>query len=131
MGLLDSISNVIVNKLAGEDNGPIAKAALNLFNEYGGLPGIVDKLSESGLGQQVASWVSTNTNLPVTPDEIKAAIGESKIAELAQQMGITEEDMSAKIAEYLPKVIDKLTPNGEVPADNSAVISQVLSMLKK
>lgn len=47
-----------------------------------------------------------------------------------QKFGITPEVLSTQIAQHLPSVIDKMTPNGEVGADSGNLLSTVLGMLK-
>lgn len=53
----------------------------------------------------------------------------SKIDALAKSLGIDKRAALAKISEFLPKVIDKLTPNGQLPADS--LVGEALEMLKQ
>lgn len=129
MGLLDSIAGSVLGKLGGQQGG-MAQIALDMFNQNGGLEGVLGKLKESGLADQAASWVGTGTNLPVNADQITSALGSSQIAEMAAKFGINPADLSAKIAEHLPSVIDKMTPNGAVESDSGNLLSTVLGMLK-
>ena len=129
MGLLDSIAGSVLGKLGGEQGG-IAQVALDMFNQHGGLDGVLSKLKEGGLGDEVASWVSKGENLPVSASQINDALGSDTLTNLAKKFGIDPADLSAKIAEHLPAVIDKLTPDGEVPADSGNLLSTILGMLK-
>jgi uncharacterized protein YidB (DUF937 family) len=129
MGLLDSIAGSVLGKLGGQQGG-MAQIALDMFNQNGGLEGVLGKLKESGLADQAASWVSTGANLPVNADQITSALGSGQIAEMAAKFGINPADLSAKIAEHLPTVIDKMTPNGAVESDSGNLLSTVLGMLK-
>ena len=61
MGLLDSIAGAVMGKLGGTEGG-MAQIALDMFNQHGGLNGVLEKLKTSGLGDQVASWVGTGEN---------------------------------------------------------------------
>lgn len=103
---------------------------MEMFNNNGGLSGILEKLKASGLGEQAASWVSKGENLPISADQISSALGNSQIAEMAAKFGITPEVLSSQIAQHLPGVIDKMTPNGEVDTDSGGLLSTVLGMLK-
>ena len=47
----------------------------------------------------------------------------------AEKAGISPEVASAKIAELLPSIVDKLTPNGQVP-EQSSLLQSGLSLLK-
>ena len=129
MGLLDSIAGAVMGKLGGTEGG-MAQIALDMFNQHGGLNGVLDKLKTSGLGDQVASWVGTGENQAVSPDQITSALGSSQIAELAAKFGISPDVLSSQLAQHLPDVINKLTPHGEVPADSSNMLTSVLGMFK-
>ena len=130
MGLLDSIAGAVMGKLGGTEGG-MAQIALDMFNQHGGLNGVLEKLKTSGLGDQVASWVGTGENQAVSADQITSALGNSQIAELAAKFGITPDVLSGQLAQHLPDVINKLTPHGEVPIDgDSNLLTSVLGMFK-
>ena len=129
MGLLDGIAGAVMGKLGGTEGG-MAQIALDMFNQHGGLNGVLDKLKTSGLGDQVASWVGTGENQAVSPDQISSALGSSQIAELAAKFGISPDVLSGQLAQHLPDVINKLTPHGEVPTDSGNMLTSVLGMFK-
>ena len=129
MGLLDSIAGAVMGKLGGTEGG-MAQIALDMFNQHGGLNGVLDKLKTSGLGDQVASWVGTGENQAVSADQITSALGSSQIAELAAKFGISPDVLSGQLAQHLPDVINKLTPHGEVPTDSGNMLTSVLGMFK-
>jgi len=108
MGLLDGVLG-----------GVIGAEALSLVKGYldkhGGLEGVVAEFEKTGFGQQVKSWISTGPNLPVTGDDIKNALGSEKVKELAASTGLPLDKVADYLAENLPKVIDKLTPEGTLP----------------
>ena len=130
MGLFDSVAGAVLGKLGGQQ-GSMAQVAMEMFNNNGGLSGIVDKFKAGGLSEQVASWVGTGENIAVSPEQISSVMGEGTIADMAAKFGLSPEVLSAQIAQYLPTVVDKLTPNGEVNAESSGgLLSTVLGMLK-
>lgn len=129
MGLFDSVAGAVLGKLGGQQGG-VAQIALDMFNQYGGLTGVLDKLKENGLAEEAASWVGTGANIPVNADQIANALGNSEIADMAAKFGIDPADLSAKIAVHLPTVIDKMTPDGEVNENSGNLMSVVLGMLK-
>jgi len=126
MGLLDSIESAVM----GSGQGGIAQIATEMFNQNGGLNGVLDKLKAGGLGDAAASWVGKGANLPVSADQISSALGSGAIADMAAKFGISPDTLSAQIAQHLPAVIDKMTPNGEVTADSGNILSSVLGMFK-
>lgn len=129
MGLLDSVAGAVLGKLGGEQ-GSMAQVAMEMFNQHGGLSGILDKFKAGGLGDVAASWVGKGENLPISAEQISSVLGSGAIAEMAAKFGISADTLSAQIAEHLPTVIDKMTPNGEVTGDSGSLLSTVLSMLK-
>ena len=114
MGLLDSVLGAITQRGTGN---PLLDSVLALVNDprAGGLEGLLAKFQESGLGNIADSWVSTGKNLPVSADQITSALGSEQLGALAQNLGMSRGDVSSKLAEMLPGVVDKLTPNGQVP----------------
>ena len=130
MGLFDSVAGAVLGKLGGQQ-GSMAQVAMEMFNNNGGLSGIVDKFKQGGLSEQVASWVGTGENIAVSPEQISSVMGEGAIVDMAAKFGLSPEVLSAQIAQYLPTVVDKLTPNGEVNAESGGgLLSSVLGMLK-
>jgi len=126
MGLLDSIAGALL----GGNNGGIAQVAMEMLNQHGGVEGVLNKLKEGGLGDEVASWVGTGTNLPVSADQITNALGSGTIGELASKFGISPDVLSSQIAQHLPDLINKATPNGEVTSETGNLVTSILGMLK-
>lgn len=129
MGLLDSIAGTVLGKLGGEQ-GSITQVAMDLFNQNGGLNGILEKFKENGLGETAASWVGNGENISISAEQISSVLGNGAIADMAAKFGINPDTLSAQIAEHLPTLVDKLTPNGEAPAESGNLLSTVLGMLK-
>ena len=133
MGLFDSVAGSVLSSVMGggsSGGGDLASAVLGMVQgQEGGLGGLVGKLASAGLADQVSSWVGTGENLPVNPDQIASALGDTQIGELAAKLGLSNEQISSGLATILPMVIDKMTPNGQVEAGGGDLMSQGLSML--
>ncbi|MDO8961497.1 MAG: YidB family protein [Methylophilus sp.] len=129
MGLFDSLAGGMLDKVLGE-KGAMAQVAMDMLKQHGGLNGVLEKFKEGGLAEQAASWVGKGENLPITAEQIAGVLGNGALAEMAAKFGIDANSLSAQIAEHLPAIVDKLTPNGEVPAESGNVLSTVLGMLK-
>jgi uncharacterized protein YidB (DUF937 family) len=129
MGLLDSVAGAVLGKLGGQQGG-MAQIAMDMFNQNGGLAGVLEKFQAGGLAEQAASWVGKGENIPVSADQISSVLGSGAIADMAAKFGIDPATLSAQIAEHLPTVVDKMTPNGAVEGDSSNLLSTVLGMLK-
>lgn len=90
--------------------------------------GLIETFKSKGLGDLIGSWVGTDQNKPISGDQVQQVLGEGKIKELADKHGVDVNTVKAKVSEYLPGVIDKLTPDGKVPEDD--MLSKGLNALK-
>jgi uncharacterized protein YidB (DUF937 family) len=81
----------------------------------GGLGGLLEKLQQSGLGDVAKSWVDTGQNQPVSPSSLGSALGPTLIKTLAEKTGLSEQEVTAQLAQLLPGFVDKLTPQGRLP----------------
>jgi uncharacterized protein YidB (DUF937 family) len=88
----------------------------------GGLQGFTNQLQGSGLGDLVSSWIGTGQNRAISPDQIVSALGRSRVDSLSQRAGIPAALGAGAIAAIIPALIDKLTPDGQVP-ERSAMAS--------
>ena len=121
MGLLDSLAGA-AGQLLGQqqgNNSPLLQAALSMLNNgsaQGGLQGLVQQFTQAGLGQQIQSWIGNGANLPISADQVKQALGNAHLDSLAQASGLNTSDVATHLSSLLPGLIDKLTPNGQVPS---------------
>jgi uncharacterized protein YidB (DUF937 family) len=83
----------------------------------GGLQKILGQLQQSGKGAKGQSWVSAGPNEPADADDIRAALSEQELAQIAQQLGVSEDEAAEAVARVLPDVVDQATPEGELPDD--------------
>ncbi len=127
MNILNSLLGAVSNEIAntngdsGSIDNTLVSSVFGLINaqQTGGLMGLVEKMAASGLNEQVNSWVSTGQNLPVTGNQIQAALGSSVVQELATKIGIDNNEVANNLARLLPLIIDQLTPDGQITNDNT------------
>jgi uncharacterized protein YidB (DUF937 family) len=105
MGMFDGL-------LGGIVGAEMATVVNGLIEKHGGIQGIIAQMEQQGLGGTVRSWVATGVNQPITPDQVHQAFGADTIKQLAAKIGMTPEDLAAKLSQILPQAIDKLTPGG-------------------
>jgi uncharacterized protein YidB (DUF937 family) len=128
MSFIDDMKNKAMGNIA--DENPTASAALEMLkNHPGGLSGLVQQFHDKGLGDVVTSWVGTGQNLPISAEQIQNVLSNEHVKAFAAKAGISPDVASAKIAELLPAIVDKLTPNGQVP-EQSSLLQSGLSLLK-
>jgi len=128
MGLLDSILGAVATNAGGTSN-PILGALDSLLEKNGGMQGLSDKFSQGGLGDVFSSWVSTGQNLPINASQIQSVLGQEQIQALAGKIGIDPAKVSGLLAGNLPFIVDKLTPDGQLPTDPAAVKAGITSLL--
>lgn len=122
MSLLDDVLREVSGAAGGAadpSQHSLATDLLGMLSGGGmskGLGGLVDMFNQKGLGDVVQSWVSTGKNLPISADQIQAVLGSSQVQALAAKAGISPQMASAAIAQILPQLVDKATPNGHLPA---------------
>jgi uncharacterized protein YidB (DUF937 family) len=84
----------------------------------GGLSKMVQGAQTSGLSAQADSWVGTGENAPVSAQEVRGVVGDDTVTELARQAGISDEETADVLARVVPQVVNGLTPDGKLPADD-------------
>lgn len=115
MGLLDDVMGAVGGQTGG--GNPLLSLAMQLINgNGGGLAGLVSQFQKGGLGQVADSWVSTGQNLPISPQQISDVLGAPQLQQLAQQFGLSSNELPGQLANLLPQVVDKLTPGGQIPS---------------
>jgi uncharacterized protein YidB (DUF937 family) len=132
MGLLDTLLGTLAGKSdAAGGSDPLGGALSALMTQNGGLQGLMSKFSQGGLGDIFSSWVGMGDNKAVSPAQIQSVLGSDQIQGLATQLGIDPAKASGFLADYLPKIIDKLTPSGQVDAgaDHSQGLAALLPSL--
>src|SRR5690606_31199133 len=115
MGLLDSIVSAMgaQNPQAAEQ-AALLPALVEQVKAYpGGLPGLVERFQQGGLGEVIASWISTQQNLPVTSEQLRPVLGEDLVGRLAQGSGLDADSVLNNLSIMLPSLVDQLTPGGQ------------------
>ncbi len=137
MGLLDSILGSVLGGGAAQGQGSGQAALINAVIQMvankgaggggagGGLGALVGALTQGGLGNVASSWVGTGQNLPVSAEQLQSALGSGSggggglLAELAQQARLSHGDTASGLSQILPGLVDKLTPDGQIPQQDS------------
>jgi len=83
----------------------------------GGLGGLLERLTQSGHGETVNTWVGSGPNAPIQPQSLGSALGRTTVNDLARASGMSEQELLAQLSRVLPGVVDRLTPGGRVPSD--------------
>ena len=132
MGLLDSILGAATGKTDGSGGAAQLVGVLGaLLAQSGGLQGLANKFSQSGQGNAFQSWVGVGENQSISSNQVQNVLGSEQVNALASKMGIDPAQASGFLAEYLPKIVDKLTPEGKVDptADHQQGLAALLPSL--
>lgn len=128
MGLADQVMGMLGGK-GGLDIGDLGGVAQNLLGKdspIGGLDGILGKLKGAGLEDQVQSWIGTGENKAISADQVKQALGPDEIKTIAEKAGVSEDKAASGLAQMLPQIVDKVSPDGNLPG-----VDQLDDVLKK
>lgn len=133
MDMFDVVKAGLGGLSGGSSGGQAAalNAVLGLLNGGGGLSGLVQAFQQQGLGEIVNSWVGTGQNLPVSPDQLHKALGSQQLSQFAAQAGLAPDAAGSALSALLPMLVDRLTPNGQVPAGHQMPGLDILAQLLK
>ena len=109
------LSNILAGGLGGLLAGGAAGSVLS-----GGLGDLLKQFQQNGLGDAANSWVGTGPNQPVEPSDLAKAIGADQLDELTRQSGLPRDQLLEGLSQYLPQVVDSMTPHGRLPDEQEA-----------
>lgn len=101
------LGDVLGNLLGG---GGVAAGGL-----LTGLGAWLEGLRSQGLGRQVDSWVSRDGNQPVAAQDLRRAFDDQELDDIARRAGTDRESLLAALSEVMPRLVDRMTPQGRVP----------------
>jgi uncharacterized protein YidB (DUF937 family) len=132
MGLLDDVIGAALGSKSASGSGlssPIAMALMALLaskmapgstgqSPLGGLGGLLDQFRQNGLEQVIKSWVGTGPNQAISSNQLHQALGPEVVDDLAEQTGMSHDDLLTQLSRILPGVVDNLTPHGKLPSES-------------
>jgi uncharacterized protein YidB (DUF937 family) len=124
MGLLDELGSGLkgaMGQVLGQAVSDVEANALPAVlsqimskTDLGSVDGLLAKLQEGGLGSQVASWLGNSANLQIGPEQLRAALGNDQVKQIADAIGLPADKILSMLSEHLPGAIDKMSPNGKL-----------------
>ena len=115
----------------GQGTNPLLMILLQLLQQNGGLGGLMGRMQQAGMGEQVQSWIGTGQNEPIAPDALSQIFGQGQLGQIAQQLGMSQQEAAGVMAQMLPELVNEMTPQGQIPANDNDLVSQVLASLQK
>ena len=98
-------------------------------SQPGGLGGIVERFETAGLGGAVQSWLGSGANHPIGGSQVQSVLGPEIVGKVATQLGVSPGEASSHIAQFLPLILDHLSPQGRLPAGGGG--GELASLLAK
>jgi uncharacterized protein YidB (DUF937 family) len=108
-GLGDLLKGSLGGLLAGGAAGSVLS---------GGLGDLLNQLQQGGHGETANTWVGKGENKAIAPGDLANALGADQIQSLSAQSGLSRDELLSGLSQYLPQVVDHLTPDGRLPTEN-------------
>lgn len=130
MGLLDGLAGQVLGGMLGggtqggegsQDAAQLVQLVMSLIQNQGGLGALLQQFQRAGLGEQAASWVGTGENLPISADQLSAALGSGALGDIAGRLGLSHGDAAGLLTGVLPQLVDKLTPDGQITEQHDSL----------
>lgn len=123
MALLDQL----LGGLTGVSGSPLQGVLMNMLGggsnqtgaTGGGLGGLLSSFQQAGLGHIAQSWVGNGPNHPVSSQQLQTVFGDDQVQTMASQAGMAPHDFLSQLSQHLPRVVDHMTPNGQMPDEGT------------
>ncbi|MBA3562128.1 MAG: DUF937 domain-containing protein [Actinobacteria bacterium] len=130
-GQAGGLNDILSGALGGQRGGMLAMLAPLLAGLLGGggLEKLLSGFRQKGMGAKADSWIGTGPNEPVSADEVREVLGSEQLADIAQQLGISEEQAADALADVLPSVVDDVSPEGQLPPQDD--LDRILDSIRQ
>jgi uncharacterized protein YidB (DUF937 family) len=139
MGLLDSVlGSVLGGQQQGGAGALVQIVAGMLANQgqagggagglggLGGLAGLAEQFQRNGMGDVMNSWIGKGENMPISADQLSQVLGGDMIGKITQATGMNQGDLLGQLSQMLPGMVDKITPDGQIPQAGLGDIGTIL-----
>jgi uncharacterized protein YidB (DUF937 family) len=138
MGLLDSVLGAVLGGQQQQGGaGALAQIVAGMLANQGqagggaagglgGLGGLAEQFQKGGLGDVMNSWIGKGDNLPISPEQLNGVLGSDVISKITQATGMNQGDLLGQLSQMLPGMVDKVTPDGQIPQGGLGDIGSIL-----
>jgi uncharacterized protein YidB (DUF937 family) len=117
--LLSGLTGVSGSALRGVLMNVLGQGGSQTGGAGGGLGGLLSSFEQAGLGHIAQSWISSGPNQPVSPQHLQTVFGEDQVQTMSRQSGMAPHDFLSQLSQHLPRVVDHMTPNGQMPDEGT------------
>jgi len=105
--------------------------AMRWVQRNGGMGAVLDRFRQQGYTRQAQSWVDAGDNQPLDEQAVEQVVGHSELQQMAQRLGVPEHEVVQAFAEIMPEMVDKLSPEGQLPREADDVLDESTRTLEK
>lgn len=105
--------------------------AMKWVQRNGGIGAVLDRFRQKGYGGQMQSWVGTGDNQPLDEQAVEQVVGHQDLQQMAQELGVPEQEVRHAFAEVMPEMVNQLTPEGQLPQEADDVLDESRHVLEK
>jgi uncharacterized protein YidB (DUF937 family) len=98
-----------------QGQGQLIQGLIGMIGGAGGLSSLLGKFQSAGMGDKAQSWVSGQNQQSLSGKEVRQALGNQEVDQLAQQSGMSSDDAADSLAGIIPDTVNELTPDGQIP----------------
>lgn len=105
--------------------------AMRWVQNNGGMGAVLKRFQQQGMSRQAQSWMGTGDNEAIDEQAVQQIVGRDELAQMAQRLGVPEEEVAQAFAEIMPEMVDQLTPQGQLPAEADEVLEDSRGELER
>ena len=105
--------------------------AMRWVQKNGGMGSVLDRFRQKGFGPQAQSWVATGDNDGIDERAVEQVVGAGELQQMAQRLGVPEQEVAQAFAEIMPHMVDQLSPQGQLPREADEVLDEGRQTLEK
>jgi len=105
--------------------------AMRWVQKNGGMGAVLDRFRQQGFGRQAQSWVATGSNDGIDERAVEQVVGAGELQQMAQRLGVPEQEVAQAFAEIMPQMVDQLSPQGQLPREADEVLDEGRQTLEK
>lgn len=114
--ILGSVASSVLG--GGEGQNKAMQLIQALLQSQGGVEGLIAKFQQGGLDDIIKSWIGTGENEQISSQQVTEVLGEDNLAQAAQEAGVDTQEAGDLLSQFLPQIVDQLSPNGQLDLGN-------------